>query len=175
MDSEFTIRNAVIEDALAIAKVNYLTWLHAYRGIVPDSEFDSLDLESLTDQWKQNLSIADSRSGTFVVMKGATLIAYSRFYPSVDPDDDQARVATIGSMYVDPAFQRRGVGRRLMQAVLEAAKDSGYKETTLHVLTANQRAQEFYETLGWEKDLDADIAGSANETVPKVRFRKNPL
>ena len=149
--------------------------MHAYRGIVPDSEFDSLDLESLTDQWKQNLSIADSRSGPFVVMKGATLIAYSRFYPSVDPDDDQARVATIGSMYVDPAFQRRGVGRRLMQAVLEAAKESGYKETTLRVLTANQRAQEFYETLGWEKDLDADIAGSANETVPKVRFRKNPL
>lgn len=175
MDSEFTIRNAAIEDALAIARVNYLTWLDAYRGIVPDSELDSLNLELLTDQWTQNISVADSRSGTFVVMKGATLIAYSRFYPSVDPDDDQARVATIGSMYVRPEFQRRGVGRKLMRAVLEAAKERDYTETTLHVLAANQRAQEFYENLGWEKDLDADIAGSVDETVPKVRYRKNPL
>lgn len=175
MDPEFTIRDAAIEDAPAIARVNYLTWLHAYRGVLPDSEIDSLNLDSLTDQWIQNLSAADSRSGTFVVMKGATLIAYSRFYPSVDPDDDQARVATIGSMYVDPEFQRRGVGRKLMGAVLEAAREREYAEGTLHVLTANKRAQEFYESLGWERDLDADIAGSADEGAPKVRYRKSPL
>lgn len=175
MDSEFTIRDAAIGDAPAIARVNYLTWLHAYRGILPDLEIDSLNLDSLADQWIQNLSVVDSRSSTLVVMKDATLIAYSRFYPSVDPDDDQARVATIGSMYVDPEFQRRGVGRKLMNAVLEAAKEGDYTEATLHVLTANKQAQEFYENLGWEKDLDADIAESADEAVLKVRYRKNSL
>lgn len=175
MNSGFTIRDAKIEDALAIASVNYLTWLHAYRGIVPDSDLDSLNLESLIGQWKQNLSLADSRSSTFVAMKGETLIAYSRFYPSLDSDDDQARVATIGSMYVDPEFQRRGVGRKLMRAVLEAAKERDYTEMTLHVLTTNKRAHEFYENLGWQKDMDADIAGSVDETAPRVRYRKNPL
>lgn len=175
MDSEFTIRDAAIGDAPAIARVNYLTWLHAYRGILPDLEIDSLNLDSLADQWIQNLSVVDSRSNTLVVMKGATLIAYSRFYPSVDPDDDQARVATIGSMYVDPEYQRRGVGRKLMRAVLEAVRKREYTETTLHVLTANQRAREFYENLGWEKDLDMDIGGSDEKTNPKVRYRKSPL
>lgn len=175
MDSEFLIRDAAIEDAPAIARVNYLTWLHSYRGIVPDSELDSLNLESLTDQWKHNLSIADSRSGTFIVMESTTVIGYSRFYPSVDPDDDQARVATIGSMYVDPDYQRRGVGRELMRAVLDAAKKCNYTEMTLHVLATNQRAREFYEILGWKEDLDADIAESVDEVVPKMRYRKNSL
>lgn len=175
MNYEFTIRSASIEDALAIASVNYTTWLHAYRGILPDEEIESLNIDSLTDQWKQNLGIADSRSGTFVVMKGATLIAYSRFYPSVDPDDDQSRVATIGSMYVDPEFQHKGVGRKLMGAVLEAAIKREYKEGTLHVLAANKRAQEFYERLGWEKDSNADIAGSADQADLKVRYRKKSL
>lgn len=170
-----SIRDAAIDDAQAIARVNYTTWLHTYRGILPDSEIDSLNLELLTDQWIQNLSVANSRSGTLVITEGMTLIAYSRFYPSVDSDDDQAKVATIGSMYVDPDFQRRGVGRKLMRAVLRAAKEHGYAEATLHVLTANKRAQEFYENLGWEKDLDTDIAGLTDETVPKARYRKNLL
>lgn len=112
MESEFAIRDAVIEDAPAIARVNYLTWLHAYRGLIPDSELDSLDLEFLTEQWNQNLSLAKPRSSTLVVMNGESLIAYSRFYPSADPDDAQDQVATIGSMYVNPDFHSHNIATR---------------------------------------------------------------
>lgn len=175
MDLEFAIRDAVIEDAPSIARVNYLAWRHAYRGLIPDLELDSLNIESLTDKWKQNLSITNTKIGTFVVTSGESIVAYSRFYPSVDPDDDRNRVATVGSMYVEPAFQRKGIGTILMSAVLEAAKNQGYTDATLHVLAANARAREFYEGLGWEMDLDADIEGSSEKTVPKVRYRKDPL
>ncbi len=175
MESEFAIREAVIEDAPAIARVNYLTWLHAYRGLIPESELDSLDLDFLTEQWNQNLTLANSRTSTFVVMNGESLIAYSRFYPSIDPDDDQDQVATVGSIYVNPDFQGRGVGRELMEVVLKAAKEHAFTEATLHVLAANKRAREFYENLGWESDLHADIGRSDEKTVPKVRYRKNPL
>lgn len=109
MDSKFSIREAVIEDAPALASVNYLTWLHAYRGLIPDSELDSISLESLTDQWIQNLSTVNSRGNTLVALDCNSIVAYSRFYPSVDPDDDRDRVATIGSMYVYPEFQRIGI------------------------------------------------------------------
>ncbi len=175
MDSEIAIRDAAIEDAPAIARVNYLTWLHTYRGLIPDLEFDSLNVEALTDKWKQNLSMTNPRIGTFVATSSGSIVAYSRFYPSVDPDDDRNRVATIGSMYVDPEFQREGIGHKLMSAVLDAAKNHGFTEATLHVLAANTRAREFYEGLGWERDSDADIEGSNVETVPKVRYRKHRL
>lgn len=175
MESEFAIRIAVIEDAPAIARVNYLTWLHAYRGLIPDSELDSLNLEFLSGQWNQNLSLTNPRSSTYVVTNNESLIAYSRFYPSVDPDDDQGRVATIGSMYVSPDFQGSGIGRELMRAVLTAAKEHAFTEATLHVLVANKRAREFYENLGWERDKEADIEGSGEDRGSKVRYRKSPL
>jgi ribosomal protein S18 acetylase RimI-like enzyme len=172
---EFGIRNAEFEDAPAIARVNYLTWLDAYRGLIPDLELDSMNVESLTDKWKQNFSIANPKIGTFVATSSESVVAYSRFYPSVDPDDDRNRVATIGSLYVDTEFQRKGIGRNLMRAVLEAAKNQGFTEATLHVLAANIRAREFYEGLDWQKDLNADIEGSKDETAPRVRYRKDLL
>jgi GNAT superfamily N-acetyltransferase len=175
MDHIFTVRVAGVEDARAIASINLSSWLHAYRGIIPDLELDSMDLDSLTDQWKQNLRNEDSSSCTFVAVQDEMLIAYSRFYPTVDPDDDQARVATIGSMYVDPEFQRRGIGGGLMMAVINAVRERGFIEATLHVLAANHRAREFYESLGWEEDLKAAIAGSSDESTTKVRYRKNLL
>jgi len=175
MNSEFAIRDAAIEDAPAIARVNYLTWLHAYRGIVPDSELDSLNMQSLTEQWRQNLNAAHSRDGCLVAIVRDDLIAYSRFYPSEDSDDDPHRVVTIGSMYVDPKSQGKGIGRKLMGEILAAAKTHGYTEATLHVLAGNERARKFYEYLGWEADLNVVIGRSGDQTVPKMRYRKSPL
>ena len=173
MDTEFTIRDAGIEDASGIAKVNYSTWLHTFRGLIPDSELDTLNVNSLTDQWREELSIVGSRSVTLIALDDEFVIAYSRFYPSADADEDQTRVATIGSMYVSPKYQRRGVGRKLEEAVLVAAKERDFMVATLHVLSANQRAREFYENLGWENDSNTNIAESNEEKGSKVRYRKN--
>lgn len=175
MDSKFAIRDAVIEDAPAIARVNYLTWSNAYRGIVPDSELDALNIDSLTELWSKNLNSVHSRGGCLVVVARGDLIAYSRFYPSEDSDDDPRRVVTIGSMYVNPESQRKGIGRQLMEEVLVAAKKHDYTEATLHVLTGNERARKFYEFLGWVADLDVIIGKSGDQTVPKMRYRMSPL
>lgn len=173
VNPEFTIRAAGIEDAPGIARVNYSTWLHAFRGLIPDLELDSLNLGSLIDQWMRELSATNSRGATLIALDDDSVIAYSRFYPSVDDDEDRSLVATIGSMYVSPKFQRRGVGRKLEEAVLLAAKERDFTEATLHVLAANQRAREFYENLGWEEDLQADIVELNEDKGSKVRYRKS--
>ena len=175
MVTEFAIRKAEFDDASAIAQVSFLTWLHAYRGIIPDAELDALTLESVTEKWVQILNLAIPKGGTLVAINGESIIAYSRLYPSVDGDDDGDRVATIGSLYVHPDFQHQGVGRAVMGEILEIAKDHGFAEVTLHVLATNERAQKFYEFLGWERDLDAVFEGSDEETTPKVRYRNNLL
>lgn len=175
MGTEFVIREAEFDDVPAIAQVSYATWVHAYRGIIPDAELDSLNVESVTDKWRQILNLAIPRGGTLVAINDESIIAYSRFYPSVDSDDDQDRVATIGSIYVHPDFQHQRVGRELMEEILKVAKNRGFAEATLHVLAANERARKFYEFLGWEQDLDAVIERSDEESIPKVRYRKNLL
>lgn len=56
MGTEFVIREALFDDAPAIGQVSYLTWLHAYRGIIPDAELDSLklEIESCRVLWRLN-------------------------------------------------------------------------------------------------------------------------
>ena len=170
--SELLIRKATPEDASSIARVNYFSWMDAFRGLLPDSELDSLDIEILTNLWKHNLNADDSRSCTLVVLYKSVAVAYSRFYPSVDSDDDSALVATIGSSYVLPELQGRGIGNKLVSAVLLALKDHGFLEVTLHVLATNQRARNFYEHLSWAEDLELFLEQSEGESARKIRYRK---
>jgi len=164
------IRRATVRDVQELAKVNLDSWTEAYRHLLPASEIDSLTPETLAESWHQHLTNPLPRSETWVVAQSDTVLAYSRFYPSIDSDDDSTKVATIGSIYVLPERWREGLGGSLISVVLEAIRDYGFTEATLHVLVANQRAREFYERDGWV--LDAEYADVTDATSPKLRYRK---
>ena len=168
---KFEIRRAESDDVPAIALVSHQTWPHTYRGIISEEKIDSRTIEKITETWRQVLSLPLPKGCTLVALRNEAIIAYSRFYPSRDIDDDQDKVATIGSIYVLPVFQRQGVGRALMLWIVETAKNQGFIEVTLHVLAANERARKFYEYLGWEQDLDPIIENSDDDPTPKVRYR----
>ena len=68
--------------------------------------------------------------------------------------DRRAKVRHIGhitAMMVTPAWQRRGVGRRLMQHALEAARSAhGLTLLTISVTSHNTGARRLYEDLGFQ-------------------------
>lgn len=55
----------------------------------------------------------------------------------------------VKACYVDPDFDRRGVGRALMQAVERAAREHGRSALTLD---ASINALPFYRALGWQRE-----------------------
>ncbi len=63
-------------------------------------------------------------------------------------DGDVTQVMTIG---VDPACQRRGVGRELMDAILERSRELRASAVLLEVRVDNEPAITLYEDLGFEK------------------------
>jgi GNAT superfamily N-acetyltransferase len=54
----------------------------------------------------------------------------------------------LGSLVVDPDYQRQGVGRQLIAKVLKCAKDMGY--THVHLFTFDPTLPAYYAKLGWE-------------------------
>ena len=62
----------------------------------------------------------------------------------VDDETPQLGIA------LEPAYQRRGFGRRLMRAALQAARDYGYRQVSLTVHPENP-AIALYESCGFEK------------------------
>jgi ribosomal protein S18 acetylase RimI-like enzyme len=70
----------------------------------------------------------------------------------------QAVHAHVEILAVEPAAERRGVARALMDAIEQWAKRRGYRWVTLNVFDRNARAKALYDGLGYE--------------VETIRYRK---
>lgn len=68
----------------------------------------------------------------------------------------------INATYIDPSAVRRGVGRRLMQAMEDAARDAGCTEVRLN---STLNAVPFYRTLGY-----ADLGAATNRLPTGVEL-----
>ena len=68
-----------------------------------------------------------------------------------DQHPASGHVADLGLM-VDGRYRRQGIGRALMEAAAEWAKESGISKLELHVFPWNEPAIALYESLGYVKE-----------------------
>lgn len=68
-------------------------------------------------------------------------------------------------VYVRPAARRKGLGRRLVEAVLNEAKTAGYSRICLDVLPEFTAAQALYASLGFQPAPPVSF-----NPVPGTRF-----
>jgi ribosomal-protein-alanine N-acetyltransferase len=57
----------------------------------------------------------------------------------------------LGNVAVDESFRGRGIGSKLIKAVLERAYERGVQEVFLEVRKSNVRAQELYKSFGFSE------------------------
>jgi L-amino acid N-acyltransferase YncA len=66
-----------------------------------------------------------------------------------EPRRKNAHKADIVAMYVAPESGRRGLGRALLQAVIDHARSLGLEQLVLSVTRSNHAAAELYRTTGF--------------------------
>ncbi len=144
--TEISLREAGTSDAAAIAAIHEA----AVRGAAAGAHYGKAQI----DAWAQPHALSRLRqqigSRRFLVAAaGDQLIAYAQL-------DLQA--AVIRSVYVLPSFARKGVGRRLTQTLIEAARDAGLERLEID---SSLNAVPFYEALGFRRleEVDHELRG----------------
>lgn len=105
-----------------------------------------IERASFTTPWPAHAyrtEIESNRLAHYRVIRVAgRVIGYAGIWVMVD----EAHVTTFA---VDPAWRRRGVGERLLIAVLDLAIERGAREATLEVRLSNLAARRLYEKYGF--------------------------
>jgi len=61
----------------------------------------------------------------------------------------EPHVCELRKMYLLPAARGRGIGRTLLEACLDAARQAGYQDCYLETLAQMDRARDLYESFGF--------------------------
>jgi GNAT superfamily N-acetyltransferase len=98
------------------------------------------------------------RAGYWVVVDGGTVVGGAGFAQLVGGPED---VCELQKMYFLPAARGRGVGRQLIQQVLDAARRAGFARCYLETMDTMQAAMSLYARFEFAR-LDAPMGGTGH-------------
>lgn len=129
-----------IRDFGVVRRVARETWADAYAGIIPEN----VQREFLEHAYSEASFARRMEAGVFLVaVEAYEVVGFADLSP--DPGDPDA--LELGAIYVLPGLQGRGIGTRLLEAVL--ARLPSAREVTAEIERENLAARRFYEARGF--------------------------
>ena len=165
----FTVREARLDDADAIARVHVLSWQKAYRGLVPQPILDRMSIADRANAWREWLPKVD-QSRTCVAERDGEIVGFVNAGRCRD-DDAPPATGEINAIYALSDAWDVGIGAALMTAAVDWLRQEQCTSATLWVLEGNERGRRFYEKGGWRPDGRAQTLDFDGTDLPEMRYR----
>ena len=146
MDDAIVIREATAADSHGIARVLVDGWQTTYVRILPADFLASFTYDQHEAGTRGLLDSLPSSSAVFVAVEDGPVVGVAVIREVHEGNEFSSELDAI---YVSPPMQRRGIGRRLVQRVLQWLDDRGNRSMLVWVLRDNPYRR-FYEDLGGE-------------------------
>lgn len=149
--TSMTIRIATIDDAAELGKMHIASWRETYTGILPEGMLSSLSVPARIAKWQEILREPASVEATVVHVTedDGNIIGFGSCGPQRTEElKGRGYAGEFSGIYVLRAFQRHGVGARLMSIMASDLASRGFNAASLWVLRDNAGARQFYERFG---------------------------
>lgn len=146
-----TLREATLEDAEEIAKINVESWQSTYRHILEDSYLDSLIWEDRMEKWKR---LMEKKDVIILVAVNQNQIVGFLSGGKSEPYD-----AELFSIYLLSRFQRQGIGEKLFLAFEEWVRGNGFHSFVVWVAEKSPY-----------KDFYVKMKGTLTDLLKKHKF-----
>jgi RimJ/RimL family protein N-acetyltransferase len=163
----FELRPAASEDTEALIDLQIAAWQKAFVPLLPPgfhiparAEFRLMGGRALA---------AQGVNRTVAVERGQ-VVGLCTDGPSRD-EDAPPEVGEIRAMFVHPDHWRRGAGKALAENALDHLRGAGFSEATLWSFADNDRANAFYEGLGFRPD-GATQSRATFVGTQEIRYRR---
>ncbi|HWH92618.1 MAG TPA: GNAT family N-acetyltransferase [Baekduia sp.] len=131
---------------------------------IPAKEGEELEWDLRFARRGAWIHVAESDDGEV-----AGVVAFAQATVTREDHTPLPGLAHVSAMFVDPAFWRRGIARRLLEAADAAMLAAGYERAQLWTL-AGSPAEQLYSALGWTPDGRRDVFPPMGlETVAYVK------
>jgi len=132
------VRAACEDDSERLAQVFRLSWLHAYRAIIPAQDLDFLLGKRRGSWWKRALH---SNRKIVVVETGDVVAGYAIFGPA---RGSITLGGEIFELYLSPEHLGHGLGELLFEGCRARMDTQGLDGLIVWALSENDKAIEFY-------------------------------
>jgi GNAT superfamily N-acetyltransferase len=157
------IRKAIVNDAAGIAQVHVDSWISTYSGIIPTEYLDKLTYESRQKLWENNILeldvfVAENNEGRIIGFSTGRTERTGR-HKGFDGE--------LSSIYLLKEYQGKGIGKRLLNSVVNTLRSKGINSMLVLVLEDNP-SRYFYEAMGAQMldKIELEIGGKKlNEIV----------
>jgi len=165
-DLALQIRQARQGDAADVARVYMESWHDTYPGVLPSSLLRAMTPKGQTARWEASIC-TQGREAVLVAesvregIVGMASLGGSR-------DGGVGFDGEVYTLYVDPSYYGRGVGRTLLKGAFVVLRKKGMSSCVIWA-HAHNNARFFYEAMGGRLIAER-TATMMGEPVPEVAF-----